>query len=187
VTAAYRDSFLAEAGVAVASARAGNVIGGGDWAGDRLLPDFFRAMENGLPVEVRNPDATRPWQHVLEPLCGYLTLAERLAGEGSSLAGAWNFGPADDDAKPVSWLLDYLTAQIPGTRWQSTCGQQVHEANHLKLDSAKAHAQLGWRARWSLSRAVDRTIEWQLAWREGSDMKAMCLAQIDAYLEDVTV
>lgn len=181
VTAAYRDSFLAKTGIAVATARAGNVIGGGDWAPDRLLPDFFRAIDDGRALDVRFPTATRPWQHVLEPLSGYLVLAERLFSGGQVSAGAWNFGPADDDAKPVHWLLDHLTAKIAGTSWRHVAGEHVHEAGYLKLDSSKARNALGWRARWNLSTALDMTFEWHRAWRAGRDMGDVCLRQIQAH------
>ena len=184
VVTAYQNSFFsAERNpgcAAVGSARAGNVIGGGDWAVDRLLPDFFRARERGQPVEVRHPDAIRPWQHVLEPLSGYLRLAERLVEHGPTASGAWNFGPADEDARPVRWILDYLSARVPGTRWQAEPGPQVHEAHHLKLDSSKARTQLGWAPVWTLASALDRTIEWHEAWRERLDMRRLCLAQIEA-------
>ena len=181
VTAAYRDSFLAASGVAVASARAGNVIGGGDWASDRLLPDFFRAADEARALEVRHPDATRPWQHVLEPVAGYLLLAECLVQQGQTFAGAWNFGPAEEDAKPVRWILDHLSARLPGARWQAHGGQHPHEAHQLRLDSSKAARELGWAARWHLPTALDRTLEWHRAWRAGADMKETCFAQIDAY------
>jgi CDP-glucose 4,6-dehydratase len=180
VTAAHRDSFLAAAGVAVATARAGNVIGGGDWAVDRLLPDVFRACDQGRTTAVRHPDAVRPWQHVLEPLAGYLLLAQRLVEHGQAAAGAWNFGPAEGDAKPVRWVLDHLAARMPSARWQAEPGPQVHEAQHLALDSAKARAQLGWTPVWGLATALDRTIEWHDAWRAERDMQALCLAQIEA-------
>jgi CDP-glucose 4,6-dehydratase len=181
VTAAYRDSFLQAAGTAVATARAGNVIGGGDWSPDRLLPDFFRAAQAKRALEVRYPEAIRPWQHVLEPLVGYLLLAERLFSDGSRFAGGWNFGPVEADAKPVRWILDHLTARLPGTHWKSVGGAHPHEAQRLRLDSSKAAAQLGWRPRWDLVSALDRTVEWDSAWRTGGDMKAMCLSQIEAY------
>ena len=181
VAAAYRDSFLAPAGVALASARAGNVIGGGDWALDRLLPDFFRARGEGRAIEVRHPDAVRPWQHVLEPLAGYLTLAERLVEQGASFAEAWNFGPTDDDAKPVRWVLDHLSARAGGAGWQAGPPPAVHEAHHLKLDSSKARARLGWKPVWNLAQALDRTLEWHDAWGEQRDVRALCLAQIDAH------
>ena len=181
VTAAYRDSFLAERGVAVATARAGNVIGGGDTAADRLLPDFFRARARGEALAVRHPDAIRPWQHVLEPLAGYLQLAEQLVERGAEVNGAWNFGPADDDARPVRWVLDHLVARTPGARWQANHAPRVHESHHLKLDSAKARSQLGWAPRWNLASALDRTLEWQRACDQGHDLRAVCLAQIEAY------
>jgi CDP-glucose 4,6-dehydratase len=181
VTAAYRDSFLAAAGVAVASARAGNVIGGGDWAADRLVPDFFRAVERGQPLEVRYPSATRPWQHVLEPVSGYLTLAEQLVTNGAKLAQAWNFGPSDDDARPVSWLLDRLVDRWPGAAWQPVAGVQPHEAGALKLDSSKARAHLGWRPAWDLAMTLDKTVDWHSASRRGDDMRALCIAQIHAH------
>lgn len=178
ITAAYRDSFLASAGIAVASARAGNVIGGGDWAMDRLLPDFFRAAKAGHVLEVRYPDATRPWQHVLEPLSGYLTLAEQLFTHGQPVAQAWNFGPADEDAKPVRWLLDRLTAQMPGTSWRHVGGEHAHEAGYLKLDSSKARSLLHWSPRWALAEALSRTVDWQQAWNSGRDMRDFSLRQI---------
>jgi len=186
VTASYRSAFLAAAGVAVASARAGNVIGGGDWAADRLMPDALRAADAGRPVTIRNPSATRPWQHVLDPLSGYLTLAERLlqtprdAGL-ASLAGAWNFGPAAEDVRPVSWLLDYLAAELPGFAWQRAAGAHPHEAPQLQLDSSKARTELGWRPRWHLARALDQTVAWHQAWRRDEAMRSVCLAQIEAH------
>ena len=185
VTHAYRQSFLAKARVGVASARAGNVIGGGDWAEDRLVPDLLRACDRGEALQVRNPNATRPWQHVLEPLSGYLALAQRLfesTGEGGQApSGAWNFGPSADDARPVGWLVEQLVARLPDTAWRHDGAAGPHEAARLKLDSRKAHEQLGWRPRWPLAQALDRTVDWHLAWRRGDDMQAMCMAQIDAY------
>jgi CDP-glucose 4,6-dehydratase len=181
VTAAYRDSFLAARNVAVATARAGNVIGGGDWATDRLLPDFFRAHAQGRPLEVRHPDAVRPWQHVLEPLGGYLMLAQRLATDGAAFASAWNFGPSQADATPVHAVLDALTTHVPGASWCAVGNSAVHEAHLLSLDSAKARAQLGWRPRWTLDEALARTAEWHAARWAGADMAAVCSAQIGAY------
>ncbi len=180
-TAAWRRSFLDAAGVQVASARAGNVIGGGDWAADRLVPDFLRALDAGRPLVVRSPLATRPWQHVLEPLSGYLTLAEKLCSEGAAFAEAWNFGPDEADARPVQWIVETLCARVPGAAWQHDAAPQPHEAHTLRLDSAKAHARLGWRPRWILSRALEATLEWHQAWKAGADMAEFSLGQIREY------
>jgi CDP-glucose 4,6-dehydratase len=183
VTASYRSAFLAASGVAVASARAGNVIGGGDWAADRLVPDVLRAADAGHAVTIRHPAATRPWQHVLDPLSGYLMLGQRLLERGSAptLASAWNFGPAAEDARPVGWLLDHLTARLPDARWQQAAGVQPHEAPHLKLDSTKARQVLGWAPRWRLEQALDRTVAWHQAWRRGEPMRDVCLSQLAAH------
>ena len=181
VTAAYRNSFLAGAGIALATARAGNVIGGGDWAAERLLPDILGAVDSGTPLLIRCPKAIRPWQHVLEPLSGYLTLAERLHGDGEVFAEAWNFGPADEDAQTVSWILEQVALGNPKLAWQITTSEQPHEAMHLKLDSSKARAQLPWRPRWCLQTALSKTLDWHQAWRNGCDMRAGTLAQIDEY------
>lgn len=190
VTSAYRNSYFsptthATHGVAVASARAGNVIGGGDWAEDRLIPDLLRALEAGQPAIIRSPHAIRPWQHVLEPLSGYLRLAERLATEGASFAEAWNFGPIDEDAQPVQWLAQRLTAAWGGgAHWQLDTNFQPHEAHYLKLDCAKAKSRLGWTPRWSLAETIDRIVAWHQALRAGSDMRAWSLAEIANYQPD---
>ena len=181
VTAAYRRSFLEAAGIGVASARAGNVIGGGDWATDRLLPDFFRALDAGQSLVIRAPNAVRPWQHVLEPLSGYLALAENLFADPAAFAEAWNFGPADQDARPVRWIVEQLTAARQGASWQLDKNPQLHEANHLKLDSSKARMRLDWQPRWNLQSALGKTVEWHQGWREKRDMNKFTLAQIDAY------
>lgn len=181
ITTAYRRSFLAGAGVGLASARAGNVIGGGDWAVDRLLPDILRALDAGTVVRIRSPEAIRPWQHVLEPLAGYLMLAERLFDAPTDYAEAWNFGPADEDARPVRWIVERLTQMTPGAAWTTEATPQPHEAGLLKLDSSKARTRLGWRPRWPLPMALDKTLEWHAAWRRGEDMQAVTLAQIAEY------
>jgi CDP-glucose 4,6-dehydratase len=180
--AAYRTSFFAEAGIHVASARAGNVIGGGDWATDRLIPDFFRAIDEGLTLKVRSPNAVRPWQHVLEPLSGYLMLAERLSTEDEGSADAWNFGPNDEDAKPVSWVLERLSAETSGARWEIEKAKQPHEAGLLKLDSSKARFKLGWLPQWNLEKAITKTAEWQRAWHQQKDMAAVTTEQIREYI-----
>lgn len=190
VTAAYRRSFFEHAEVALASARAGNVIGGGDWASDRLIPDILRAFDSGTVLRIRSPHAIRPWQHVLEPLSGYLRLAERLyenaGADRRAFAEAWNFGPADEDARPVSWIVERLTAGIPGAAWTSDQAPQPHEASYLKLDSSKASARLGWRPRWRLPIALDKTLEWHAAWRQGGDMRQSTFSQIDEYMRQTT-
>lgn len=181
VTAAYRNSFFKERLVAVATARAGNVIGGGDWAADRLVPDFLRALDARRPLVIRSPGATRPWQHVLEPISGYLTLAEKLHAGGDTYAEGWNFGPDDGDARPVQWIVEYLCDKVPGVSWQLDGGPRVHEAHALRLDSSKAKAMLGWRPRWNLESALSATLSWHEAWRRGEDMVAASLRQIVGY------
>lgn len=187
VTSAYRRSFFnpekyEEHGVALASGRAGNVIGGGDWALDRLIPDFIRAISAGEPVRIRNPRATRPWQHVLEPVSGYLVLAERLATVGATFAEAWNFGPADTDAKPVGWIVEKMTERWgDGARWELETAAQPHEANYLKLDCSKARSRLNWEPRWGLDDALQRIIEWHKAHLAGADMREICQRQIADY------
>ena len=181
VTAAYRRSFLEPAGIALASARAGNVIGGGDWATDRLIPDFLRALDAGEILRIRDPLATRPWQHVLEPLSGYLILAERLFTDGLNYAEAWNFGPSDDDACSVQWILERLIEMRKDVKWQQEAIPQAHEAHQLKLDSSKARTILGWHPRWKVQNALQETLAWHQAWRNGQDMKSFSLTQIAAY------
>lgn len=189
VTAAYRNSYFNPAdfsrhGVALASARAGNVIGGGDWGEDRLVPDIIRAILDGKPVVIRNPDAVRPWQHVLEPLSGYLMLAERLWEGGPAFAEAWNFGPTDDGAKPVRWIAQHLTEQWgDGASWQTRTATEksAHEANYLRLDCAKAKARLDWHPQWDLTTALHYINAWYKAFRQQANMRETCLAQIGDY------
>ena len=181
VTSAYRRSFMEAAGVQLASARAGNVIGGGDWAGDRLIPDFLRALDAEQPITIRSPSAVRPWQHVLEPLSGYLALAEKLYTEGAAFADGWNLGPDENDARPVKWIVEYLCGQVPGAQWQCDGSPQPHEANLLRLDSSKAKAKLGWYPRWRLQTALQQTLAWHQAWRAGQNMAEVSLEQIHAY------
>ena len=181
VTAAYRRSFLEPAGVALATARAGNVIGGGDWAADRLIPDFLRAMDAGETLNIRSPQSTRPWQHVLEPLSGYLMLAERLYTDGEVFAEAWNFGPADEDARSVQWIVERLAEMRKDVNWQRDEAPQPHEAHYLKLDSSKAHNRLGWQPCWRLQAALHKTLEWHEAWRKAEDMRSVTMAQIAGY------
>jgi len=182
VTSAYRRSFMDSLSIGIASARAGNVIGGGDWSDDRLLPDFLRSVDAGKTLMIRYPNAIRPWQHVLEPLSGYLCIAERMATD-AQFAQAWNFGPDDNDVRSVEWIVDNLCRSIAGVAWQRETAPQPHEAGTLKLDSAKAQRQLGWRPRWNLDTALEKTVAWHQAWQRGDDMQAFSLAQVHEYLE----
>jgi len=187
VTAAYRNSYFhpdnyQQHGVAIATARAGNVIGGGDWAEDRLIPDIMRAISNGQSVNIRNPHAIRPWQHVLEPLSGYLLLAEKLYTDGAIYAEAWNFGPNDEDAKPVQWIVERLTnVWGEGASWLLDEGNHPHEANYLKLECSKAKTRLNWHPKWHLDEALAKIVAWQKQYQQDVDMKAVTLAQISAY------
>lgn len=184
VTSAYRRSFFQNSGIALASARAGNVIGGGDWADDRLIPDILRAFEKKQAVVIRNPHATRPWQHVLEPISGYLLLAEQLYTHGQDFAGGWNFGPHDGDAQPVQWIVEQMVqAWGHGARWQLDGGEHPHEANYLKLDISKAKAALGWQPRWRLPTALNYIIDWHQAWLDGQTMHDVCHAQIQQFMK----
>ncbi len=187
VTSAYRNSFFNPHkydvhGVGLASARAGNVIGGGDWAPDRLLPDCIRAILKGEKIVVRSPHSIRPWQHVLEPLSGYLTLIRRLYEDGPRYAQAWNFGPDDSDARPVEWLVERICKKWGGdASYTIDDSMQPHEAHHLRLDCSKARAELGWNPRWNVEKAIESIIEWTLAYKQGKDMRAVCLKQIQEY------
>lgn len=183
VTAAYRNSFFnAENSPAIASARAGNVIGGGDWAEDRLIPDILKSFEKKSPVIVRNPMATRPWQHVLEPLSGYLVLAEHLFNEGKSFAEAWNFGPKDEDCKPVSWILDKMVANWDDyVSWELDKNTNPHEAGYLKLDCSKAASKLNWQPKWNLDFTIGKIINWHKSYINGSNIQEECLKEIAEY------
>ncbi len=183
VTSAYRQSFFYKSDQAsLASARAGNVIGGGDWAVDRLIPDILHAFEKGEAVKVRNPLATRPWQHVLEPLSGYLILAEHLYYYGKDFAEAWNFGPKDEDCRSVNWILDKMTATWgDGASWILDEESNPHEAGYLKLDCSKAAARLNWKPRWQLDHTLNLIVKWHQNWQSGSNMHEQCLQEIAAY------
>jgi len=187
VTAAYRRSFLAENGVSVASVRAGNVIGGGDWSEDRLIPDFLRAIDKNERLVIRSPNAIRPWQHVLEPLEGYLQLSELMFSNTKKYAEGWNFGPSDEDAQTVAWIVDKLIAKIPSASWKIDAQPQLHEASYLKLDSSKARLQLGWTPRWSLETALEKIVDWHQAWHNKNDMQQFSLNQIAEHQSIVKV
>jgi len=186
VTSAYRQSFLNKEGnaVAVASVRAGNVIGGGDWATNRLIPDIVRAVTEKRPVLIRSPHSIRPWQHVLEPLYGYLLLAERLYQDGGAYAEGWNFGPSDEDARPVQWIVERF-AEIwgEGASWTIDHGAHPHEANYLKLDCSKAKSRLNWQPRWTLAQALEHIATWYKAYVRGENMREFTQAQIKIYQE----
>jgi CDP-glucose 4,6-dehydratase len=183
VTASYRRSFFStENAPQIASARAGNVIGGGDWGEDRLIGDIVRAVRAGETVKVRNPDAVRPWQHVLNPLSGYLLLAQELCGSPLA-AQAWNFGPRDGDARTVGWIVERLEALWEGAlRWDLDGEENPPEAGYLALDSSKAERELGWRAEWDLGEALARIVQWHEAERRGEDMRQASLAQIELFV-----
>ena len=187
VSAAYRQSYFPVAKIAehrcgIATARAGNVIGGGDWSTDRLIPDLVRGFLAGQPVKIRRPDATRPWQHVLEPLHGYLLLAEKLLTLDPHYATAYNFGPADDDARNVGWIVDRMTTFWGnGASWQQDGDPGLHEAGYLKLDASRARTELNWRPRLRLDNALHWLVDWYKAADSGQDMRAFTLAQIAAY------
>ena len=186
VTLAYRRSFLQDQGVSLASVRAGNVIGGGDWADDRLIPDILRSFEKNKPVVIRNPKATRPWQHVLEPLSGYLVLAQKMYNNHKEYAEGWNFGPREEDVKPVDWILDKMISKWPDSSWELDQNSNPHEADFLKLDISKAESKLGWKPVWELSYTLEKIIAWQKAWLNKEDMQVACLAEIEEYTKEMS-
>jgi CDP-glucose 4,6-dehydratase len=187
VTAAYRSSYFPRADfdrhhVGIATARAGNVLGGGDWTRDQLIPDIMRACIEHRPVLIRNPRSTRPWQFVLEPLSGYLSTAEALYKDGAHFSEAWNFGPADDDAQPVGRIVESLTQFWGGdARWESDGLLHPHEAGSLKLDSSKARARLGWRPRFRLDTTLKYVVEWYKAYAQGKNMRELTEQHIARY------
>ncbi|MPM89008.1 CDP-glucose 4,6-dehydratase [bioreactor metagenome] len=192
VSASYRQSFFnpKEYGslhhVGLATARAGNVIGGGDWARDRLIPDIIKAFQSGEKVEIRNPHAIRPWQHVLEPLHGYLLLAERLYESGPKYGEAWNFGPNDTDAKPVSWIVEAfekLWPDAPGVVLDK--GANPHEASYLKLDCSKAKNRLGWEPVWNLETTLQKIFDWYESISLGENAYKACITQIREFEQDI--
>lgn len=192
VADAYRNSYFnksnySEHGCALASVRAGNVIGGGDWALDRLIPDMLTAFQAGRPVQIRSPHAIRPWQHVLEPLSGYLLTAEKLYTQGVDFAEGWNFGPEDVDAKPVQWIVENLVRYWgAGAAWQLDGADHPHEAGYLKLDCSKAKARMGWHPRWDLSTTLEKIVAWHKSWLIEENMREYTLNEIDQYISTQT-
>jgi CDP-glucose 4,6-dehydratase len=182
VTSAYRNSYLRNQGIGVASARAGNVIGGGDWAADRLVPDVLKAFSERRAALIRNPDAIRPWQHVMEPLSGYLSLAEHLYEKPIEFEGAWNFGPNEADTKSVRKVVEKLADSWGGgASWNIEIHPQPHEAHHLKLDISKASSQLNWQPRWTLDYALDQTAHWYRHCLYEKQARELTLEQIIKY------
>ena len=187
ITSAYRNSFFKEEdlkyhGVAVASVRAGNVIGGGDWAKDRLIPDIMKAFMENRPVTIRYPHAVRPWQHVLEPLNGYLCLAEKLWDNGIKFARAWNFGPNGDDTRPVSWIVDYLTSLWgDGACWKLDTDTNPHEDNYIKLDCSEARSLLGWSPKLNLSTTLEWIVKWYKIFQQKTDMRSVTEDEIERF------
>ena len=185
VTASYRSSFLNDLGIGVASARAGNVIGGGDWANDRLIPDILRSFELNRAVIVRSPNATRPWQHVLEPLSGYLLLAQKLYDDHKIYSEGWNFGPNEKDIRPVNWILDKMISYWPNASWSLDDNVNPHEASFLKLNISKASELIGWTPTWDLQTTLGHIIRWHKLWLGDADMQKVCIAEIDNFTKDM--
>lgn len=183
VTSAYRRSFFSTQDTAfLASARAGNVIGGGDWSDDRLIPDILKAFEKSEPVVIRNPLSTRPWQHVLEPISGYLVLAQELYINGADFAEGWNFGPKEDGCKPVDWILDEMVTQWgDGASWELDKKNNLHEAGFLKLDCSKALNRLKWQPKWELRETLKMIVDWHQNYLGGKELKEKCLIEIKKY------
>ena len=185
VTLSYRRSFFKDLRIGIASVRAGNVIGGGDWADNRLIPDILRSFEKNKSVIIRNPKAIRPWQHVLEPLSGYLILAEKLYQNQEKYSEGWNFGPNDEDAKSVDWILDKMVLKWPGSSWEVDYSPNPYEASFLKLNIAKVRHKLGWKPVWGLNHTLERIVDWHRSWLDKEDMQTICLAEIEEYTKDM--
>lgn len=185
VAAAFRNSYFQEktCGVNLASARAGNVIGGGDWALDRLVPDLIQACLNNNPLFIRNPHSIRPWQYVLEPLSGYLLLAQKMYGSPMQFTEGWNFGPEETDVRPVSWVADYiLNIWNSELKWTHDSSKQPHEATYLKLDCSKAKSKLGWQPKWGLQTGLEETVSWYKAYQMKQNLREITLNQIQRFM-----
>jgi CDP-glucose 4,6-dehydratase len=184
ISQSFRDSFFYDQGIGIATARSGNVIGGGDWSEDRLVPDVFRASEGKHCLRIRNPHSTRPWQYVLEPLSGYLLLAENVYNNYKFFSGAWNFGPFTQDIRSVSWIVEYLSSNLPNSSWMidDNCSHP-HEAGQLKLDISKAITLLGWSPKLNMEQTLNKCLEWQKSWLENVDMRDFCKREITNFME----
>lgn len=186
VTASYINSYFKNHKTAIATARAGNVIGGGDWALDRLIPDFIRSIYSNKPVLIRNPQAVRPWQHVLEPLSGYMKLAQALYECGKDYVGGWNFGPKEEDARNVAWIVNHLVKKWDdGASWQQDQQAHPHEAHYLKLDTSKAKTKLDWQPQWSIETTLNLIVDWYKAYQNRLDIRSIILDQIAAYQDNL--
>ena len=183
ITNSYKLSFLDQKGIGIASVRAGNVIGGGDWSKDRLIPDFFRALKNSEILNIRSPNSIRPWQYVLEPISGYILLAEKLTNNISTYSGGWNFGPKSSDFWPVSAVIKFLAKKEDKLKWHFNEKVEFHEARILKLDSTKAREELNWKSKWNVEKALLKTLQWHEAFEKEYDMKKFSLKQIEDYLD----
>ena len=185
ITVAYRKSFLKKK-IHLASVRAGNVIGGGDWGEDRLIPDFFRALNKKSFLNIRSPNSIRPWQHVLDPVCGYLKLGEKLLGKhGNKFAEAWNFGPNKKDTKDVLWIIKNISKKIYTRKWRAVQKNHLPESRILKLNSLKAKTKLNWKPNWNISSAIDKTVEWYDGYNKKLDMRQITEQQIDSYIKEL--
>ena len=188
LTDAYRQSYFSNSGnqgIALSTVRAGNVIAGGDWAMNRLVPDVMSGLIDQKPIKIRNPNSVRPWQHVLEPLSGYLVLCQQLFKNPINYSEAWNFGPNDENAKPVSFLVDIMANTWGnGASWHQDDSKQPHEAFYLKLDCSKARSLLKYKPIWSLERALNETVEWYKSWHNKKKMREFTICQIDAYQQE---
>jgi CDP-glucose 4,6-dehydratase len=184
ISNSFRECFLKDKGIFLATTRAGNVVGGGDWSEDRLIPDILKNIENNNTIKIRNPNSIRPWQHVLEPLSGYITLAEKLYIDGNNYSQAWNFGPKEDDAKSVKWIVENIIKKFEQKiKWENEefKNNEQQEAKILKLDSSKSRNLLGWHPLWNIDYALDKTLEWNKAYLDNEDMKLFTMKQINEY------
>lgn len=184
VTSSFRESYFKNKNIGIASVRAGNVIGGGDWAEDRLIPDILRSFELNKPVLIRNPSATRPWQHVLEPLSGYLLLAQKLYEEPLKYSEGWNFGPDYKDVKPVNYILDHMVDLWPGSSWEIDSSINPHEAKLLKLDITKAKSKLNWNPTWDIDITLEKIVKWHISWINKNNMQDYCMKEIKTFIKE---
>jgi CDP-glucose 4,6-dehydratase len=185
ITAAYRHSFINKLGIGLATARAGNVIGGGDWAEDRLVPDTLKAFEAKRPVFIRHPNAVRPWQHVLDPICGYIILGEALWGDRPRYSRGWNFGPTQSSLKTVGWIVSRLCLDwgVDATWALDEANEYPHESHTLRLDPSMTSRELNWQIMWGIEETIDKTVEWHRSWRLGENCRDKSFSQINEYSE----